>query len=360
MVNLRTHVPFSSAAFKKYNARQELTVTVTTAVTFDIETGQPLRVSQKQPDIRLSDVYDDAGTPHARLIQVSDFVPFRPVTDVVLLGSAHSPDGSPSKMWEVSVDVGGLSERLRVFGPRQWVADRQGQWSLTDADPVREVPLDWRLAAGGPMLVPEDHELYGDVDIWNPVGAGVIVSGVTPTDTPLRAPQIEGVDAPVIQAGADIMPRNLAPIAPVWRSREQHAGSYDKTWLETQHPFLPANFDPKFYNVAAPNLQGSPYLRGDEIVQLKGVDPDHAELRFSLPGLAFGAVASHDNGLTVRQPMNLDLVEFDLRSDVKTVRMAWRSAFPWRDGITTADIGELAFETLHPTATETGTDHATG
>ena len=68
-------------------------------------------------------------------------------------------------------------------------------------------------------------------------------------------------------------------------------------------------------------------------------------------------MVTHDNGLTVRQPMHLDFVELDWRQDTRIVRLCWRSAFPWRDGIQTADIGELMFETLVPAGDLT---HAAG
>ncbi len=349
MVKLRTHTPFSGAAFQKYNARQELTVTVTTVAAFHVQTDGSLQKAASQPEMRLSDVYADPGQPNARLLEVSDFVPFRPATDVVVLGDARSPRGAPSAQWPVSLTIGPLSENLVVHGPRYWQKQENGPWQITPAQEVTSVPLDWRLSAGGPYLVPEEAPEYGDVNIWNPVGPGVIVPGTTSQKYRYPAPQIVGADAPVTTPDDAVIPRNLGPVAPVWRSREQHAGSYDQTWLETQHPFLPPDFNPTFYNAAPPALQAHPFLRGDETVTLSGVDHDADKISFSLPSLAFGAVVTHDNGLTVRQPMNLDFVELDWRQETRALRLCWRSAFPWRDGIATADIGELLFETLFPT-----------
>lgn len=348
MVKLRNHTSFSGAVFKKYNARQELTVTVTSIAAFSLTHDHQLKLLSSQPKIRLSDSYVDEGQPYARLIEVSDFVPFRPATDIVVLGEARSLDGKPRKNWPVSLTVNDMREALIVHGPRHWYKGQKGRWEISTAEAVVSVPLDWSLSTGGVYLVPEDSAHHGQVDIWNPVGTGVIVPGVTTDSTRYPAPQIEGADAPITQPDPSVVPRNLCPIAPVWRFREQYAGSYDQTWLKTQHPFLPSDFNPAFYNSAPPVMQAKPYLRGDEIITLAGMDEDFAEVRFSLPGLAFGAVVTHDNNLTVRQPLNLDMVELDWRDNERIIRLSWRGAFPWRDGIQVADLGELSFETLHP------------
>ncbi len=348
MVKLRTHTPFAGAAFKKYNARQELTVTVTVVASFRLTAEQRLEPLKAQPEIRLADTYDVDDDCGSQLVEVSDFVPFRPTTNIVVLGKARALDAKPLRSWPVSIKVGDVHEKLVVHGPRHWFRGRNRHWQLSEAQPVTDVPLDWRLSAGGRYVVGDQHPQHGEVDIWNPTGVGIILAEETPAEYTYAAPQIEGADAPITQPSADITPRNMAPIPAVWRFREQYAGSYDQTWLETQHPFLPADFDPAFYNVAPPPLQTAQYLRGDERVTLTGMDADRARVDFALPGRVFGAVVTHDNGLTVRQPLNLDLVELDWRYTERVVRLAWRSAFPWRDGIKIADLGELSFESLHP------------
>lgn len=344
-MKLRSHIDFPAFVFQKYNNRKELMAVATVSALFTVDAEGVLRPVKKQRDIAMSDEFRSAENAPDHLFRTSDFVPFRPATDVTALAIARSPAGNAQASWLAGIMVGNEQYVLRVHGPRHWFYDKVAGWKLSDAKPVTEVPLDYYGSYGGDRLVPEDHDSHGNVDIWNPVGPGV-VTHQTSHKIAVTAPQIEHVDTPIIDALEVYQPQGFAPIAPVWRFRERFVGTYDATWLETQHPFLPPDFDPRFYNAAHPALQFDPYLRGDELIRVANMFPGRPDLAFYLPHLAFGAVATHDSGQTVKSPMVLDGVHLELLEEEPQVRLTWRMSLPWRDGVKTVDIGPLEFSAL--------------
>lgn len=190
--------------------------------------------------------------------------------------------------------------------------------------------------------MPEDHADAKEVGIWNPNGAGLLHKD-TSRKTLVHAAQIEKIDDPIVEPYKAYEPQGFAPIAPVWRFREQYAGTYDETWVKTQHPFLPKDFDPRFYNVAHPALQFDPLLKGNEVVRAANMFPNRPDIWFNLPSLAFGAVATYDNGQVVRFPLFLDGLHLELLGDEPQVRLTWRVSAPWNGGITTVDVGSVDF-----------------
>lgn len=113
----------------------------------------------------------------------SDLAPFKPRCDVVLIGSAHSPTGRPTREVVVGVDIDRgnrpiHSHRLRVHGERDllrrdavdrgaaaivWLATagvvEAPEWYLSEPEPFSECQLRYELAFGGESrIAPEDEE----------------------------------------------------------------------------------------------------------------------------------------------------------------------------------------------------------
>ncbi len=88
---------------------------------------------------------------------------------------------------------------------------------------------------------------------------------------------------------ATTTPQGFAPLPPVWRPRQRHAGRYDDDWLARKHPLLPDDFDYRFYQYAAPGLVHEALLAGDEELQLLHMHPDHAHVQVWLPGVRWSS-----------------------------------------------------------------------
>ena len=77
-------------------------------------------------------------------------------------------------------------------------------------------------------------------------------------------------------------PCGFSPIAPSWEPRRRHAGTYDAAWARRRAPYLPKDFDRRFFNVAPAPLCFDRFLAGGEPVEAVGVSAREA-VRFDLP-----------------------------------------------------------------------------
>lgn len=338
-MKLRSHIDFPGFLFRQYNPHGELNVAATVSALFDIVDGINLSPSAEQRDIQLVDEFSIFDGETDILLRQADFVPFKTSTDVTALAISSSPGAQARPSWQAGIGIDGYEKVLNVHGPRNWQHIRKHGWHLSQSEPVASVPIDYVRAFGGPIIT--DGVETGDVHQFNPLGPGVLSEKQSNTDLLFAAPQIEDQRAPIADPFRDYLPEGLAPIHPAWAFRRRFAGSYDETWLETQHPFLPPDFDYRFYNCAHPTLSFGPFLSGAETVRVANLHHIFAQMSFTLPGLAFGAVATYRDKSTVRSHMALDGVHLELLEDMPRLRLTWRAAFPWKSGIRTIDLGKV-------------------
>jgi hypothetical protein len=115
----------------------------------------------------------------------------------------------------------------------------------------------------------------------------------------------------------------LGPVARTWDPRVRFAGTYDDNWRDNIYPFLPADFDERFFQ-AAPADQQIPYCRGGEAVRCINLTPN-GRLEFVIPRLTAPVVYRFQQG-DVRIEPNLDMVVIE--PDLNRVLLTWRSAIP--------------------------------
>lgn len=206
--------------------------------------------------------------PNASLSWDTDFAILKPNGECSLVASCHAPGGRPTASAMASFSVGSASRTMQVFGDRTW--DSVG--GVSTPTPFTVMPLRWERCFGG-----EGHAR-------NPVGRGVrAVETERGTVRPL--PNIED-PARLVESPDDAPAAHGAfPIHPSWPQRIRKAGTYDRAWLKTRWPWFPDDFEWTYFNSAPEALQIDGYWRGDEEITLRGVHPEHPELRASLPGL---------------------------------------------------------------------------
>src|SRR4051794_13894158 len=79
-------------------------------------TADRLRPHPDPEPLVMADQYH--GRPESSSVRVeSDLAPFKPGTDVHIIGDACAPGGRAATHWYVSVAVGLLRQHLRVTGP---------------------------------------------------------------------------------------------------------------------------------------------------------------------------------------------------------------------------------------------------
>jgi hypothetical protein len=273
-------------------------------------------LADEQVQIVLADEhYGDAATTSIRV--PSDVCLGKPATDVLLSGAAYAPGGAPTWQMDVSLSVGPIAKIARVFGDRVWDTSG-GIGNVSWVAPFTRMPLVWGRAFGGRDLTSKGPT----AEPRNPVGAGFHASGGS---KPLQGAPLPNVEDPaflVTSAGSTPQPAGFAPIAAHWEPRKQFAGTYDEVWQKTRAPYLPADFDARFFQLAPPGLIVPGYLTGGETVELRGLTPEGL-LRFTLP--AFRVTVVHRiEGREEERSGCLDTVSIE--PDEKRFTLVWRTS----------------------------------
>jgi uncharacterized protein YjbI with pentapeptide repeats len=259
-----------------WRGKRYLTVCVGLYATFDAETGQcRLRTEQ--------DFWKEAPDLFAALGQapVMDMGLPKPGAEVLLAGFCRTPGGKALQALEVAFRVGSLTRRIAVFGDRQ----RLPGGGFTDPLPFTAMPLVWENAFGGPDFPA------------NPAGKGLEKDNKPAA----QAPNLED-PGHFILSGRD-MPRPVCPFPVAVDNPERRAlsGTYDNLWLETRRPAYPDDLNPDFFYSAqsAQRLKSRPvntadagdslFFRGDEEVEIVGMNHEFPRIRARLPELRIRA-----------------------------------------------------------------------
>lgn len=283
--------------------------------TFDI--GDGLRLSDEQVPVQCEPEYH--GDPETSSIRLpSDISLIKPGTDIVLVGHAHAPHGRPVPWMDTSLTVGVVSRHVRVFGDRVWESSGVG-YTASSPQPFTAMPLVWERAYGG-------ADVDGATPVSesrNPVGVGFHHRRGESSITGTPLPNLEDPQDPIRDWSTPVTPACYGAIAPHWEPRRSFAGTYDAEWERSRAPILPRDFDPRFFQVAAPTLIANRYLRGDEPVATTGTSPA-GTLKFALPGLGFDVTCTLDGTPNVTAAL-LDTVVIE--PDLARVVLTWRAAF---------------------------------
>ncbi|HKO51802.1 MAG TPA: DUF2169 domain-containing protein [Polyangiaceae bacterium] len=289
--------------------------------------GGPARPTPIQLPIFTTDEPYDPKRPGGLIKFESDLVPFKPRTDVVLVGHAYAPRGIPAKVVSVEIEVGALRKRLRVFGERAWsfpFDQADGIPYIAGATEFAKMPLTWDRAFGG---IDKTAPIVGQRKPWcerNYLGMGFCgarkVASIDRTPLPnIEDPDdlIRSWDSYPRPAGCGFFPRNSRPRSDWW-------GTYDEKWQAQRKPELPLDFRFDAYNGADFSMQLAPYLGGNERVRLANVAAGRESLLFTLPCLLPQVTAATEKGL--REIVNLDSLVILPDSDAFYV--AWRAIVP--------------------------------
>jgi len=251
--------------------------------------------------------------------------------DVILLGAAHAPNGTPVAEMGVALSVGDERRELAVFGDRRWI-DR-GTWSAPEL--FERMPLTWERAYGGTVEVLIDRESPMDVpDANNPVGRGMnpepaiqgfghhfgFPPGYPVYDGTRMLPNVES-PAALIRHWDDV------PLPASWATMPLSSPLHAMRALEIdgdpQDPESKKRFTGEIFRRAVPEL-GLPWPVGGAPVVLEGLHA-RSPITFELPRLrVFGDVAfGETSGTHELLPQLLVLLPEELR-----FYLVYRCVFP--------------------------------
>jgi hypothetical protein len=274
----------------------------------------PVLVEEQQPISLQAEHYGDPAASSMRV--PADLALIKPGTDVVVIGHAWTPEGRPMYYLDVSVSVGPIAKTVRVFGDRHW---EQTGIGLTVSHPqtFTHMPLVWERAYGGTRDTPQ-----GSIgDLRNPLGIGFRAPGEGAPEEGTPVANIEDPARPITTWRDTPMPAGLGPVPAHWEPRRHLAGTYDARWQTERAPYLPADFDARFFHFAPAGLATPAPLAGGEWVQLDGLSPA-GRIAFPLPRHTV-QIAYDVDGVLEHRTASLDAVVF--LPDECCFTMVWRS-----------------------------------
>jgi hypothetical protein len=180
------------------------------------------------------------------------------------------------------------------------------------------MPLRWEKAWGG-VCAPLSDEVP-EHEPRNPVGQGLVPPKSDPADQQVL-PNLEDPAALLTRPEDRPTPMCFAPLAPTWQPRRAYAGTYDDAWVNGRAPYLPLDFDPRYFQVAPDGLISPAWLEGDEAVELIGCHG--GPMQFDLPPCGLELVFDFD-GKKTPLPPRLEMVLIE--PDVGRLQLLWRAA----------------------------------
>ena len=300
---------------------RELVVVVVKG-TFDLpKNGDPAKLSAEQLPLVEADTFTGEPGFSAPLYE-SDYAPHKPFCDVIVNGSAHAPGGQPARQVRVGIKVGKVAKSFNVLGDRKWEAGLTGV-GASSAQPFVRKPFSYDVAFGGTDRFSDD-ETDHDAFMQNPSGVGYR-KGLTagPIDgQPM--PNTEALNQSVKSPLGQYVPMSFGPIARGWPDRAKFAGTYDDEWLEDTFPFLPDDFDDRYFQ-CAPQDQQTDYLQGGEPVTLVNLTAD-GRRTFEIPKFDLPVVFFRDDGEKVEQEAIADTLFIE--PDFERFVVLWRTHLP--------------------------------
>jgi hypothetical protein len=311
MLQLKNKSPFAPSISLLPDADGVDTLFVLVRGSFEL--GPQLRIADKQLPPVLADEY--WGDPCASSLKYASELHLGKLsTDVVVVGHAWVPPGRRVPEQLVSVQVAERAKHLRVFGDRVWKDS-----GFTRPEPFERMPLVYERAYGGAYA--EAGSGVTHAEERNPVGVGFAGKRRASELVGQPVPNLEDPARPLQKPGDVSVPAGLGFVAASWLPRRAYAGTYDATWQQKRAPYLPLDFDPRFFNSASPELSFDRYLSGGETVTLQGVSP-HGPLRFALPRAAL-QVQVKLAGKVETPAVNLETVL--LEPDDNRCSLSWRA-----------------------------------
>jgi hypothetical protein len=190
------------------------------------------------------------------------------------------------------------------------------------------MPISYDRAFGGVDNFhpdPAQHRPY----MPNPVGRGYhrLLEPYLVDNTPL--PNTEESNAPVTAPNGDYRPMSFGAIGRNFLARYPLAGTYDQNWQDNVFPFLPADFNPAYFQ-AAPADQQIEKIVGGEPVILLNLTPD-GRRDFHLPVVGMPVVfflrnEDHQIARGVSDTIAID-------ADAARFTVTWRASLPLKRNI---------------------------
>ena len=304
--------------------------------TYSISLGKVTPADEQVPLVE-SDTFENPDQfMYSEIVAETDYIAYKPTTDVVVTGKAYAPSGKQAYHLDCSVSAGPLKKSVIVYGPRKLEARALRGFTISSPQPFTEMELGYKHAYGG-VARTKDGTLHSYFP--NPIGKGFVFKGgfddpeevviphledplsaITADNLILSKPE-EWIHAPR-PASFGWTRRNFYPrytYAGVLPEQLQAVMEQYKSQGSSEQIEIP-RLDYKVFQGASDGLWGE-QLRGDEIVKLAYFDKDNPVFEFPLPGERPEMTMDLGEGPEELKPV-LQTLTIDMQKKVMT--MVWR------------------------------------
>lgn len=282
--------------------------------------GEPAQLAAQQIPLIEADTFTGEPGFSAPSYEV-DYAPIKHRCDVLLNGSAYTPQDRPTDRVQVGLKLGSMIKTFVVTGHRFWDAGltiAPGQPAEFDV-----MPISYDHAFGGLDNFHEDKEKH-TAYMQNPIGKGYHSNLSSSLVDKAPMPNTEAVNQSITRPDGTYQPMAFGPVGRGWSSRLNHAGTYDQDWIDNTFPFLPADFNEAYYQ-AAPEDQQIPYPRGGEEVVMVNLTPE-GRTAFNLPSVEVPVVFFRKKGEKHETKAVIDTIVIEPDKGVFT--LTWRASLP--------------------------------
>jgi hypothetical protein len=300
--------------------RERVVVVVKGTFRLPLDGSEPALLDEQVPPV-MADVF--TGEPgYSATLYESEFAPFKPRCDVLLNGSAYAPHGRAAERVKVGLRVGSVSKVFEVVGNRVW--ESGGVVALAGRpQPFITMPITYDRAYGGNDVAPDNPEKVRAFPL-NPVGTGYYPLADVGARIGRPLANTQEVDRPAENPSGRYEPMSFGALGRNFGPRIAYAGTYDEAWLENVFPFLPADFDPQYYQAAPPDQQLEQLL-GGEVVELFNLTPEpYTRIQFPQVDVPVEFTDAQYTRTEVRAVLDTLLLEPDLGRFM----MVWRASHP--------------------------------
>ncbi|GAB2882395.1 DUF2169 domain-containing protein [Uliginosibacterium flavum] len=314
------------------SGRELLVIAIKGTFPLPSKAGESARLHDEQQPLFMADVFHGEPGLSAPRYEI-DFAPRKQACDILLNASAYAPYGRPVGSVPVGVRIGNWQKAFNVVGARHWQA---GVSSISASAPqaFTQQAIHYGTAFGGGDLRHEDPARHAAF-MLNPVGCGFHQHLQREWIDGAPLPNTEEIGRAITHPQGDYAPMAFGPIGRQWAQRAPYAGTYDDAWLEEHFPFLPPDFDERYYQ-AAPLDQQLPFPIGGQEVTLLNLTPD-GQRSFTLPGFEAPVWIFPKAGGKEEYRATLDTVV--LEPDEERYTLTWRLCRPLKKSM--FEIGQI-------------------
>jgi hypothetical protein len=294
---------------------------VVAKATYSVAADGSTRLAAEQVPIHFGDVHEgDAGTTPVRY--ECDCVLTKPRVDVYVVGHAHAPAGRAVRRLDVELSLGSIRKRLRVFGDRVWRGwGWFGYWKSRPRPFVR-MPLALDRAFGGTDASHKNPKKHA-TEMRNPLGRGFRKYRAPKAIIGSPLPNLENPRRPMRGWRSRPDPVFFACVPRGSTQRIRHAGTYDQKWIDDRFPYLPLDFDTRYFQ-CAPDDQQLAELHGGELVRCVHMTPER-EWTFRVPSQTCPMRIVRRKGHEELAPRLDTLV---IEPDERRCSLVWRASAP--------------------------------